>query len=243
MYDQLPIILDLQEIDSEIDKLKLQRASGPIRIQEFDAELRKYKDIFDAKNAALEELQKQRREKDRKIILQQAQLQKYRSQQLTVKTNKEYTALELEISEVQDANSKIEDEIIEIMISIDGINDELEKAKKELKIQEDILNENKSKILSEIRKIDKQIAGWNNKRGNYTGKIQPALLGKYEAWRNRRGDSLVSVIERQTCGSCHLTLPLQLINEVRKGKELHTCGNCGRILYWRDEEEGMKDEG
>jgi predicted nucleic acid-binding Zn-ribbon protein len=236
MYDQLPILLQLQEIDDEIDKLGSRKARIPVELRALDAELAEYRQAFQVQTDALEELQKQRRSKDRQLSVQQAQLEKYKSQRLSVKTNKEYDALESEIADLEEANSAIEDEILELMISIDEATDEIEVAGNELKAQEDLLKKKRDESLSEVKKLDQQIAQWNKKRGGFLGKVDPALMNKYDNWRKRSGSSLVAVIEGQSCGGCHLKLPPQLINEVRKKKELHTCNSCGRILYWEDEE-------
>lgn len=236
MYDQLPILLQLQEIDDEIDKLGSRKARIPVELRALDAELAEYRQAFQVQTDALEELQKERRSKDRQLSVQQAQLEKYKSQRLSVKTNKEYDALESEIADLEEANSAIEDEILELMISIDEATDEIEVAENELKVQEDLLKKKRDESLSEVKKLDQQIAQWNKKRGGFLGKVDPALMSKYDNWRKRSGSSLVAVIEGQSCGGCHLKLPPQLINEVRKKKELHTCNSCGRILYWEDEE-------
>jgi predicted nucleic acid-binding Zn-ribbon protein len=237
MYDQLAILLQLQEIDDEIDKLESEKARVPVELRALEAELAKYRERFQAKSDALEELQRERRSKDRQLNVQQAQLEKYKSQRLSVKTNKEYDALESEIAELAGANSAIEDEILELMISIDEADDEIEVARNELKAQEDIFKKKRDESLSEVKKLDRQVAEWNEKRDGFLGQIDPALMSRYDNWRKRRGSSLVAVIEGESCGGCHLKLPPQLINEVRKKKELHTCNSCGRILYWKEEEE------
>jgi len=237
MYDQLAILLRLQEIDEEIDKLESEKAKVPVELRALEAELTKYRERFQAKSDALEELQKERRSKDRQLNVQQAQLEKYKSQRLSVKTNKEYDALESEIAELAGANSAIEDEILELMISIDEADDEIEVARNELKAQEDTFKKKRDESLSEVKKLDRQVAEWNKKRDGFLGQIDSALMSRYDNWRKRRGSSLVAVIEGESCGGCHLKLPPQLINEVRKKKELHTCNSCGRILYWKEEEE------
>ena len=232
MYEQLPILLQLQEIDGEIDKLKSLKAEIPVELQTLETELAEYREKFQAKSDALEELQKERRSKDRQLDIQQAKLEKYKSQRLSVKTNKEYTALESEIADLEEASSMIEDEILELMISIDEATDGIEAAKNELKLQEDALNKKRAIFLSERAKLDQQLGEWYEKRGGSLGEVDSALMGRYDNWRERRGSSLVAVIVGQSCDGCHLTLPPQLVNEVRKGKELHTCNSCGRILYW-----------
>ncbi len=236
MYDQLPILLQLQEIDDKIDKLESEKAIIPAELQALEAELEEHKSVFQTKSDVLEELQKERRSKDRQLDTQQAQLDRYKSQRLSVKTNKEYTALESEITDLEEANSSIEDEILELMISIDEASDEIEVARKELEIQEDVFKKKRGKFLSEVKKLDRQIAKWNKEREVFLEKISSTLMSRYNGWRERRGSSLVAVIAGQSCGGCYLRLPAQLINEVRKEQELHTCNSCGRILYWQDED-------
>ena len=235
MYDQLPILLQLQEIDDKIDKLESEKATIPAELQALEAELAKHKAVFQTRCNALEELQRERRSKDRQLSTQQAQLDKYKSQRLSVKTNKEYTALESEITDLEEAISNIEDEILELMISIDEAGDGIEVAKKELEIQEDAFKKKRDKFLSEVKELDQQISKWNKEREVFLEKIGSTLMRRYNSWRKRRSSSLVAVIRGQSCGGCHLRLPPQLVNEVRKAQELHTCNSCGRILYWQDE--------
>lgn len=237
MYEQLPMLLGLQDVDNEIDKFKRQRDASPIKLKQLDIELQKYKEIYESKNKVLEEILKLRRDKERTQMLQQHQLQKYRAQQLTVKTNKEYTALEIEITELKEAISKTEDEILELMISADEATNEVQQAKEQLQLQERVIQAKKEEVLSEIKQLDDEIAKWMQKRQEYINKIDNALMERYNAWRKRRGSSLVSVITDQACGECHMTLPPQLINEVRKKERIYTCTNCGRILYWKEQED------
>ena len=193
--------------------------------------------MFQTKNNVLEELQKERRSKERQLNAQLPQLDRYKSQRLVVKTNKEYATLESEIADLEQANSEIEDEILELMISIDEAADEIGAAGDELKTQEDTSRKKRNVLLAQNRKLDKQIAVWDEKRGEFLEKISSAMMKKYDSWRKRRGSSLVALIKGQSCGGCHLTLPPQLINEVRKEQELHLCNSCGRILYWQEEDE------
>ncbi len=237
MYDQLPIILQLQEIDGEIDKLESEKKKIPIELQALGVELTRHRERFQLESDKLEELKRERRSKERQLSVQQDKLEQYKSQRLSVRTNKEYTALESEIAELEGSNSAIEDEILELMISIDEATDELEGAKNELDAQEDRFKRRREKLLSDSRDLDGQIAQWNEKRGGFLERIGPVLMRKYDNWRKRRGSSLVAVIRGQSCGGCHLTLPPQLIIEVRKKREIYTCNSCGRILYWEDEGE------
>ena len=237
MYAQLPILLQLQEIDDKINKLESEKATIPTELQALEAELAKHRVALQAKSNTLEELQKDRRGKERQLSIQQAQLDRYKSQRLSVKTNREYTALESEITDLEQANSDTEDEILELMISIDESEDKIKAAREELETQEDIFSKKRDKFLAELKDLDQQIIKWNKERKVFLGKIDSVLMSRYDGWRKRRGSSMVAIIRGQSCGGCHLTLPPQLINEVRKAQDLHLCDSCGRILYWQNEDE------
>ena len=34
------------------------------------------------------------------------------------------------------------------------------------------------------------------------------------------------------CGGCHMQIPPQIINDIKRLNALITCDSCGRILYW-----------
>jgi uncharacterized protein len=39
-------------------------------------------------------------------------------------------------------------------------------------------------------------------------------------------------VQHGVCGGCHMRLPPQLVVQCQACKELVTCSNCGRILYY-----------
>jgi predicted nucleic acid-binding Zn-ribbon protein len=235
MYDQLDSLLELQNIDGEIDKFESQKASEPAKLKAFENELLKYTQKLDTKTQEIEEINKRRRDWDRKLAVQQAQLDKYKAQRTSIKTNKEYTALELEISELEKTNSEVEEEIIKLMLELDSAKDELETVKKDYQAQEAIFQKRKKEIIAKIKALNKQIALLTEKRNPYLSKISSPLMNKYNDWRKKKGGSLVALIVGQNCAGCHLKLPPQLINEVRKKRDLLACNSCGRILYWKEE--------
>jgi len=242
MYDQLRILLEVQDFDSEIDKLEKLKSAEPAKLKNLETELAVYKNKVDAKHKAIEELQKQQRDLQMKLSVQQEKITKYKSQRTLVKTNKEYTALELEISESESSNLEMEEEILNQMISIEKAESELRLAEEEFRKQSDIYQEEKGKIVSEVRKINRKIAKINKERSKYTSGIGEVLMTRYENWREKKKTSFVAVIDGQACGGCHLTLPPQLINEVRKKRDLLSCNSCGRVLYWMEDEIPDEDQ-
>ena len=45
-----------------------------------------------------------------------------------------------------------------------------------------------------------------------------------------RGKKGVAVIKGQTCGECHVQVPLNTVLILMNGTDIQLCGNCGRYL-------------
>ena len=62
--------------------------------------------------------------------------------------------------------------------------------------------------------------------------VDDRLLHQYERLMNHKGGAVVVGIEHGVCGGCHMRFPVQLMVTCQAAKDLVTCPNCGRILYY-----------
>ncbi len=65
-------------------------------------------------------------------------------------------------------------------------------------------------------------------------KIPPILYRKYERLRKKYKNAVVPVVSG-VCQGCYIALPISTVSQKNKNKDIHTCPNCGRILYWTDD--------
>lgn len=65
-------------------------------------------------------------------------------------------------------------------------------------------------------------------------KIPESILGHYERMRER-GKKAVAVVRNSVCTECHLRLPIGIVTELMRGKDIQLCGNCGRYLFLAEE--------
>jgi predicted nucleic acid-binding Zn-ribbon protein len=80
-----------------------------------------------------------------------------------------------------------------------------------------------------VRSEMEQIRG---ARGSITGRLQPAVLKKYEYIRARRDGIGLVVLAEGTCQGCHMQLPAQMYNELQRGDRIEVCPSCQRILFF-----------
>jgi len=63
------------------------------------------------------------------------------------------------------------------------------------------------------------------------GKIDEDLLALFERLFKSKGDAAVVAIEHGVCTGCHMKVTTATAAQVKVGKEIVSCENCGRILY------------
>ena len=233
----LATLYELQKVDTQIKNLEERKKTIPHQIEQLAVDFSKSEKQLKEKQDNLEETQKELRSKNRTLDLQQEQLKKYHNQHESVKTEKEYNALEREVKNLQKKNSNLEDEILELLFSIDERTEELNEYQK-VHSEEKAKYENQIKeLLSKSDDLSKQIVDWTEKRSAYNDKNDPQLLAAYDEWRTRRGKFILALVTGNACGGCNMTIPPQIINEIRKGEELIHCRSCNRILYLPEDQE------
>uniref|UniRef100_UPI00260D3D47 zinc ribbon domain-containing protein n=1 Tax=Oceanispirochaeta sp. TaxID=2035350 RepID=UPI00260D3D47 len=68
------------------------------------------------------------------------------------------------------------------------------------------------------------------------------ILFKFERIiRNKSGLGIVPVLDG-ICTGCHMILPGQFVNDVRKGEDILFCPYCSRILFHSDESDDQPSE-
>lgn len=80
--------------------------------------------------------------------------------------------------------------------------------------------------------IDAELAAHRSERDELAGRIDPAMLDRYERLRARMGGVAVGALEGSRCSGCHLDLSAVELEAVRAtpAGEVADCPQCGRLL-------------
>ena len=65
------------------------------------------------------------------------------------------------------------------------------------------------------------------------------FLSLYQKIKQKRAEPIVVPVEDSCCQGCHVNIPPQLFNEVKKCKTIIKCPHCSRILYWKKNHEAV----
>jgi predicted nucleic acid-binding Zn-ribbon protein len=88
-----------------------------------------------------------------------------------------------------------------------------------------VLDELDSRLSAELAELESQ-------QRDRSAKVEPALLARYTKLKASRKDQPLAAIKGGMCAGCRLQIPPQLIAEVKRSQDLHTCPYCHRMLYW-----------
>jgi uncharacterized protein len=228
---QLSKLMQLQAIDKEAYRLRNEKSLKPQELQQVDAafELKK-KHLADLEKQLLD-LQKQRKERELDVAAKNESVNKLKTQLYSLKTNKEYQAMQSQIQDAQADASMMEEKIIEIMVQSDTIKADVEQEKSRLKEEEKVFLTQKKAIEDAVREIDSVLAQKEADRKRIIPDIDAKILAQYERILASKDGLAIVPIRHDNCGGCNLLTPPQVVNLIKMYEQIVTCEMCNRMLY------------
>lgn len=229
---QLKVLAELQKIDYEIHELRSDMAHIPVDRKANEAEFEKKKTSLKTAEEALKSAQLNQKKKEGDLAAAEEKVKKLSSQLYSLKSNKEYQAMEMEIKGLKADKSLIEDEILKSFDAVEAAKAKVAEERTALGVHEKSFNAKQAELAKKESELGAQVSALEDKRKTLSPSADPKLLAQYERiLKSRDGLALVPV-KNGSCGGCHNKLPAQLVNEVQMQDKIHICESCARILYW-----------
>jgi len=234
--EELKTLIELQQIDSQIISLKHTLDTIPSELKKIDGMINKFDKEFENEKKKLQDLEKKRKEKERQIEDLHEKIKKLKEKTSQIKTNKEYQALLLEISLIEDSIKKEEDNLLLMFYEIDENIKILEKSRKEWESKKNEILQLRKDIESDAEKINNEIENLKEKRKNIVSQLPSELYEEYkELMKKHKGLAVAEVID-EICQGCFLHIPPQLYVEIKLNQTIKYCPQCGRILYYKSKD-------
>ena len=227
----LMALYSLQQMDSQIDKIRIIRGELPLEVQDLEDEIVGLETRVNNYKENIESVENGIKEKQENIKNSLVLIKKYEDQQMNVRNNREYDSLSKEIEfqtlEIQLAEKRIN----ENKLSLETKTTEVETSQEllgERKEDLEIKNSELDDIVTETEKEEDDLVKLSEKQH---GVIDDRLLTAYHRIRkNARNGLAVVKIERDACGGCFNKIPPQHQLDIRMHKKIIVCEYCGRIL-------------
>lgn len=208
------------------------------RLRETQALVGETRDVLDARTAqekAAKELAQQRtRLKDLEFELQRLNTritanaaQLYGGQ---VTNPKELHGLQQDYEYLQRSRHKQEDDVLQAMTLLEECQKGAAAISARRADMESRWRTEQDRLLRQAEGLQARVAVLRKDRAQLIGPLDASARAMYKELMQKKGGRAVALLVGQTCGGCRVTLASGKAQEVRRGKELTTCTNCGRIL-------------
>ncbi len=232
---KLQALFTLQQIDSQIDKIKIIRGELPLEVQDLEDEiagLETRSENFGKEVAGLNETitGRQTAIKDSKSMIK-----KYDEQIAEVKNNREYDSLTKELDYQKLEIELSEKKVKEARFKIENLENEVAETNERLKERKIDLDAKKGELDDIVKDTENEEDSLSKKSVENEKFIEDRLVTAYKRIReNARNGLAVVQIERDACGGCFNKIPPQHQLDIRMHKKIIVCDYCGRILIDED---------
>ncbi len=233
MHPAIPLLLELQKIDSEIAALRANLEAAPKRIRENDAKLNGARSAVTAAREALAQIVTTRKKTEFAVSEWRERAKKFRAQTSAVKTNEAYKALLHEIANAETEMSKLEDVQLEQMMSAEEVEKNVKASEAALRDSEQSIAAERKEIENHAREVNRKMQADISLREKIAAQIPEEIINVYtRAGKRHHGVALAAALNEQ-CRGCGMRLLPHVYQEVYKPEnlELQTCETCGCILY------------
>ena len=230
-HPAIPSLLILQDRDQARRGVEAQLQAVPREVAAVQGKIAAERQAIESAKDELKQLEAKRKGIDGEIAAANEKLAKYRTQQASVRKNDEFQALGHEIETMQSTIGELESRELEVMFAIDAARDRFATAEAELRTnivgheaRLKILAEREASLRAELTELEAAIIAAREPVPEPAKRLYDRVAA--------RNMPAVAPIRGGKCGGCHLKVSSEVDAQARKGEELATCDQCGRIVWW-----------
>lgn len=229
--EKLKSLYQLQQIFSEIDRIKTLRGELPLEVQDLEDEVAGLRTRIANFSADIEGIKAEENKRKAKIEEAKAMIAKYTEDQNNVRNNREYDLLAKEIEfqslEVEFCEKKLRQYATEQKNKMEEI------ARTEVLLEDRIkdLDGKKSELDEIVAETKEEEEKLRERAKVLEATIEPRLLQSFKRIRkNTRNGLGVVYVQRDACGGCFNKIPPQRQLDIKMRKKIIVCEYCGRIM-------------
>ena len=234
MNPDLRNLIALQDLELNIARLQKQSSEIPGKTQILENERARIREEYDREVSQSKDLVNKRRHFEGEVEVLQTKLSRLKDQLMTVKTNKEYTAMLHEIQAAEDRIRSEEDKILDIMEKTEDMDQVLKKAEQEMLKRSAEIREEIRKITESAPQMESELARLQEEKNMVEKTIGEELLARYRRIAKSCKGVALAEAKEELCSACHVRIRPQMYAELLQTDNIYACDSCSRILFHRN---------
>jgi len=230
---ELQQLIALQNLDTTIRKLEKDQQATPERRAEIEREFDQRAFEIRALETRRDEAKHTRARLENEVTEQKGRAERAERNLMSSKKQDEYTAAIREADAARKQISALETQILEQLEQLEQSEAALNERADEIAS----LNSDREARLKafddETGSIGERLAVARKEREELFANLPKQMSGLYARIKARIRDGVaVAEARNRSCSACFMSLRPQVMSEIRRGEEIITCDNCGRILFY-----------
>jgi len=232
MQEIIEKLLILQDRDRKIMRSKDQLARIEPERRALQEKAAAAQAGMEAAKTKAKQVESDRKKLELEVDSKKGLIERYALQQFETKKNEEYRALAQEIETCKSDITVLEDQQLALMEQAESLQKEAAAAARQADEARKAAEQQLKDLTASEQALRAALGGLESNREQLTEAIDDRVLHQYERLLRHKGDNVVVGIQHGVCGGCHMKFPVQLVVSCQAAKDLVTCPNCGRILYY-----------
>ncbi len=227
-------LLELQDLDSAIDRLEARRtqleagaelSAARRRTEEVEANLGELR-------LALDEVQRTQARLEHEVdtMNQKSAAEERRMYDGSIANAKELEAIQHEIASLKDRRSRTEDDLLELMERREDLETRATAIDKDVQEQRARLEEIGGESVRELDRVGTELSERRAARRALTPELEEELLELYEDLRRQKKGVGAAALIDGVCQACHEQLSALELARLKKTDGIPRCEHCRRIL-------------
>ncbi|MCA9175578.1 MAG: hypothetical protein KDB14_13930 [Planctomycetales bacterium] len=224
----------LHRIHIQISELRSRLERGPRVVAIAEKSVQTF---TTAREQAKEELKRARMKSDEKQLQlrqREARVEDLRTKLNGCASNREFQTLKEQIAADEQANSVLEDEILESLDGIDQIVQQVAERDQQVNNAQRELEDVRNRVANERDGLQGELSRVEAELQQVEATLPGDFRAEYKRIANARGEESLAPVEGEFCGGCNQKLNPQMMNELMLSKPVF-CKSCGVLLYVPEE--------
>ena len=233
MKAELQKLIALQNLDTTIRKLEKDQEAIPERRAEIEREFDQRAFEIRALETRRDEAKHTRARLENEVVEQRGRAERAERNLMSSKKQDEYTAAIREADAARKQISALETQILEQLESLETAEAALNERADEIASLNSDRDARLKAFDDEMGTIGERLTVARKDRDEVFANLPKQMSGMYARIKARIRDGVaVAEARNRSCTACFMSLRPQVMAEIRRGEEVLTCDNCGRILYF-----------
>tara|TARA_Y100000590_G_scaffold366522_1_gene425904 strand:+ start:1027 stop:1752 length:726 start_codon:yes stop_codon:yes gene_type:complete len=229
--EQIQKLTFVQELDIKILHLENEKASKPNELKNLEKMYLMAQRSWDEKKEEASQVQTKMTQINGALEMNHSRMKRAEEKLQSVSDNKEFQAATKEVDQLKKMSADLESQKAKIQDNFNQFEESLKDLEEKCNTVKTEMDSKAAEVSGETQKIDGDLQELLSERKNYLSDISNSILSRYDRIRKARSGMGMAPMVGNQCSGCHISLPPQAANQIRKMEEIHECPSCNRILY------------